>query len=380
MKMDREAAKMYYGEYAQSRGLSERTMTAAGNNLNRFFRYLKENKCKTDVRDVSRDDLTDYLDYLLTYISPVTRKKYSGSSIRCFWGAVKTMFRSLVFYEKLLVNPAEDVEYSIKEKGKKKEILSQAEMNRFLDEIKIDTLAGLRDRAMFELMYSSALRIGEVAGLKIGDINFKTRILLIRESKFGKDRFVPVSKVAMRFLKKYVGDRIKDKEDKVFYGMQGPYTVESIRRRFNRIRDRLNLKCTTHSVRHSTATHLLEAGANIRYVQELLGHESIETTVRYTKWIGESMKRVYRQYHPRENGCYREVDEDYLNRIKELERSIAFLPFEEARAFAHGLKLNNSKEWFAYCKGEKPVNIPTAPHDHYRGKGWKNWDDWLGKS
>lgn len=386
MNINKEIAKMYYTSYVKSQGLSEKTIKASLHYLNRFFRYLEARKGVHDMRDVRRDNLVDYLNYLCGYVSEVTKKKYSPTTIRALFNAVKTMFRSLIINEKMLINPVEGIEYNVKREEKKKNVLKKEEMNRFLDSIEIEGMAELRDRAMFELMYSSGLRIGELANLKIGDIDFKNRILLIRESKFGKDRFVPVSKVAIRFLRKYATDRIKDKEDRVFYGLQGPYTTSGIRGRFNKVRDKLDLKCTAHSVRHSTATHLLEAGADIRYVQELLGHESIETTVGYTKWIGDSIKRVYKQYHPRENGCYREVDEDYLKRIKELEESISYLPFEEARDFVHGLELKNTREWFAYCrgrlkdKGKKPANIPATPHEVYRDKGWKNWDDWLGKN
>jgi site-specific recombinase XerD len=384
MKINKNLAKMYCINYLKSRGINEKTIKVYMSDLNNFFDYLEKEKTKTDMREVTRDDLIGYIHFLCEFVCKATGKKYMSGTIKKRLCVVKSMFRSLYIHEKIIMNPAEDVEYSEKDKQKKPDILSREEIGLFLDSIDTENREGLRDRAMFELMYSSGLRIGELSHLKIGDVDFKDRLLLIRESKFGKDRYIPINKVAIWFLKKYAGNRISNKEDRIFYGLRGPYSTSGIRKRFVKIKNKLKLTCHPHSIRHSTATHLLENGANIRYVQELLGHESIETTVRYTKWISESIKRVYKQYHPRENGCYREVDEDYLRKIEELKRSISYCPFEKAKAFVHKLQLKNAREWFAYCSGKlndkekKPQDIPATPHIIYKKKGWKNWYDWLG--
>lgn len=384
MKINKTLAAMYCINDAKSRGINEKTIKGYISYLNKFFDYLEKEKAKTDMREVTRDDLIEYIHYLCECVSKKTGKKYACKTIKKCICDVKSIFRSLYIHEKIIVNPAEDVEYREKEKQKKPDILSREEIDLFLNSIETESIEGLRDRAMFELMYSSGLRIGELSRLKIGDIDFADRLLLIREGKFGKDRYIPINKVAIWFLKKYAGNRISNKEDRVFYGLQGPYSIQGIRGRFNKIRDNLKLTCHPHSIRHSTATHLLENGASIRYVQELLGHESIETTVMYTKWISESIKKVYKQYHPRENGCYREVDEGYLRKIEELKRSISYCPFEKAKAFVHTLQLKNAREWFAYCSGKlkdkekKPQDIPVASDVVYKKKGWKDWYDWLG--
>ena len=386
MKVGRYSAIDYFTTYVKSRGLSAKTAKSLTYNLKRFLDYLELHKSITDMREVKREDLIDYLKYLRAYISPLTGKRYTRASVGCFFRPVKALFRSLVIHEKILINPAENIEHVEKRNQEvKKNILTKDEINRFLDSIPVDDFEGLRDRAMFELMYSSGLRIGEAAALKVSDIDFGGRMLLVRESKFGKDRFVPVSKVAVLFLEKYLVGRRENKEDYVFQGQKGHCSIQVIRRRFNRIKDKLGLDCTPHSIRHSVATHMLEAGADIRYVQELLGHESIETTVSYTKWLGDSLKRIYRQYHPRENISYREVDEDYKERIEELKASLGYLTFVKARAFVRKLQLKTKKEWLLFCsgsladKGQLPEDIPQAPHEFYKGKGWKNWADWLGR-
>ena len=195
-------------------------------------------------------------------------------------------------------------------------------MSEFLGRLEEDNCLGVRDRALFELMYSSGLRCSDISGLTLGDVDTDNRELLVRRGKFGKDRVVPISEVAALFLKRYIGNR-KKKDEPVFWSRTGPLTSSGIGRRFRDLVKNLGLYkkgVSAHSVRHSTATHLLEHGAGIRYVAELLGHENMQTTVRYTHMLPENLKRVYRQYHPRENECFREVDEGYVKRIQAFEQ------------------------------------------------------------
>jgi len=143
---------------------------------------------------------------------------------------------------------------------------------------------------------------------------------LIRNSKFGKDRVVPITETAEKFLKRYLAGR-SSKSEYVFLSANGRITGSTVGHRFRDLLARHNMKrknISAHSVRHSTATHLLEHGADVRYVQELLGHESIETTVRYTHTLHESLKRVYRIFHPRENEYFKEVDAEYVKKVEEL--------------------------------------------------------------
>lgn len=202
-------------------------------------------------------------------------------------------------------------------------MVSQENMRKLLEWIHTDSVCGIRDRAIYELIYSSGLRAGEAARLKVGDVDFENRILYIRKSKHGKDRFVPVTEGAAAFLAYYLEERIAKKESYVFPGTKNRHiAVTTISRRFKGWAKKAGVYekgLCIHSVRHATATHLLENGAGIRYVQELLGHESIETTVSYTKQLYRSLKQMYKRYHPRENEYYKEVDEEYCKRIDELE-------------------------------------------------------------
>ena len=163
--------------------------------------------------------------------------------------------------------------------------------------------------------------------MRIEDIDFITRQIIVR-GKFNRERAVPISKVARDFLLVYLGQRIEQGEGAVFAGNRGmdentAITSSYISERFRYLLRKFDMdkkEISTHSMRHSTATHLLENGASIRHVQELLGHKSIEATVRYTQLQVDNIKKVYRKYHPRENKLYEAVDEQYMRRFELLQK------------------------------------------------------------
>ncbi|MDR2897748.1 MAG: tyrosine-type recombinase/integrase [Spirochaetaceae bacterium] len=207
----------------------------------------------------------------------------------------------------------------------KRRLLGKEELAELLDGIGIDNAYDLRDRAIYELIYSSGLRVGEVAALKIGDIDFSRREAVVH-GKGRRDRLVPISVVARDLLEQYLGKRRERREDAVFIGCgqgrrSGVMSGRNISRRFRKLLreggiDRRDV--STHSIRHSTATHMLENGASIRHVQELLGHKNIEHTARYTEVLTENILKEYRKYHPREHELLEVVDEEYLERFREV--------------------------------------------------------------
>jgi site-specific recombinase XerD len=199
-------------------------------------------------------------------------------------------------------------------------VFSEAQIAQFLDSIDIHAPLGLRDRALFELMYSSGLRSGEVVKLDRGDLELGQRMLLVRDAKWSKDRVVPVNEVAAAFLALYLPES-SDAGQPLFAGPNGRMSAAYLRDRFHLHLAEAGLLgkgFTPHSIRHASATHLLAHGADLRYVQELLGHESIETTVLYTNELLENLKCIYRRFHPRENELYREVDQEYRARVDRL--------------------------------------------------------------
>ena len=185
-------------------------------------------------------------------------------------------------------------------------------MFRLLDSIKTDTLFGLRNRAMFEILYSSGVRISELAGLSMGDIDFRDRSIRVM-GKGSKERIVPVGQKALAAIQAY---RQKLEADKGTATMEacpadgGPVFLNKNSGRLSarsiaRILEKVSRECgipvpvSPHAFRHSFATHMLDSGADLRVVQELLGHKSLSTTQKYTHVSIDRLMEAYDKAHPR---------------------------------------------------------------------------------
>ena len=298
-----------FSEFLKARDYDVDTRKTKLKEVRDFYHYTG----KIDFRSVKDTHIEKYIDYLNNAVSEATGKKYAYRTKLTKLNAVKQVFECLYLSEEIFINPYKDFKLDKPGEDNVRHILTKEEMFKFLDSIDIDKPLGLRDRAFFELAYSSGLRCGELCKLTIEDLDFEKRLLLVREGKWKKDRIVPVSMTAVKFIKKYLGDRT-NKSDPLFKSRYGYLSARTVRLRFRTLFKASGIKkdkITVHSIRHSTATHLLEAGADIRYVQELLGHESIETTVMYTHALEESLKKVYKRFHPRENEFYKEVSPSY---------------------------------------------------------------------
>lgn len=291
----------------------------------KFFSYLTHAGVM-DIREVTVKEIRGYVEYLDTLISKRTGRLLREGTKRNMFVSVKQVFTSLYLSELIIVNPCQDLQMKRKRIDSIKAILTQEETEKLLSGIDIAAPIGMRDRALFEIIYSSGLRISEALKLKISDVDFNKREILIKGKK-GKDRVVPITGVGIVFLKLFLDSMGRLKE-------RG-YVFEWVGTRFKKCAANHRFKewaiktgvykkgLSVHSLRHSIATHLLENGADLRYVQELLGHESIETTVTYTHWNVESLKKHYKSYHPGENVYYEEVDDEYKKKIKQLKDELA---------------------------------------------------------
>jgi site-specific recombinase XerD len=184
--------------------------------------------------------------------------------------------------------------------------LTQAEVRSILDVCDPETQ--LRDRAVLEVLYSSALRIGELVRLDLADIDFAGRALFIREAKGKKDRVVPIGRVAAKLVQRYVQTRRVaapcDARALFVDDLGNRITVDGVARFIlaPAVRGAGVVKhVTPHVLRHSCAIHLLENGAGVREVQQLLGHAKISTTQRYTNVIPIELKKVHAASHPSEH-------------------------------------------------------------------------------
>lgn len=184
--------------------------------------------------------------------------------------------------------------------------LSKEEIDLLFNVIDTESTIGIRDRAILELLYASGLRVSELITLKLDDINFEEGFLKCK-GKGNKERLVPVGKEAISWIKRYIVEvrprLLKGKDPGfLFLSHNGEkITREALWHRFKKyiMRAKLNKKYTLHSLRHTFATHLLEGGADLRTLQEMLGHTSLNTTQIYTHIDIGRLKEIYKKTHPR---------------------------------------------------------------------------------
>jgi len=304
-----KAAALLHEHYA-GRALHEATVKRKMLELERFYRYLENTIHKTDVREITAADIEDYLLSLETAGYSTTTQVISRTML-------KELFYTLQTHDLILHNPVETIDLYIKEKAGLKVILTVEEMSEFLDSIETHNGFGLRDRTICELLYVSGMRVGELTGLHVEDVDFSLNEVFIRQAKGRKDRIVPLGEVCKGVMEKWIKKArpwfVRGNDEGIlFLSVKGKrLSSSSIRSMLSKRLKNAGIEkkgVSPHSFRHSCATHLLMNGADIRYVQELLGHESIETTVLYTRHIVENLKKVHRMYHPRENELYREED------------------------------------------------------------------------
>jgi site-specific recombinase XerD len=294
-----------------------------------FFSWLRSRNIN-DLRAVGKNDLLAYYLYVCGQRQRTgTRKAGELISKRTINGRMSAAQKVCgVLYRNgyLEEDPFHALDLGLSpERTFKRRPFTEEEMAEFLEQIATDTPRGLRDRALFELVYSSGLRVGEAARLTVGDIDAQRREIVVH-GKGSRDRLVPVSEVARDFLMLYLGERITRLEEAVFRGTRGkgagkPMRPEEVTRRFHTLLVQFGMDGigrSAHAVRHSTATHLLDHGASIRHVQELLGHKNIENTARYTQVQTGGLQKIYRKYHPGEHELFEAVDEAYLTRLENL--------------------------------------------------------------
>ncbi|GMO41763.1 MAG: site-specific tyrosine recombinase XerD [Termitinemataceae bacterium] len=291
-----------------------------------FIKWLNSRRIKS-INDITGRNIMSYHRYLCLLVSKKSGKPLNRNTINSRFIAVKR-FLSLAYQTSVIpVNPCHKLNLKLPVTKEFKRLpFTVKELEEFLSSIDTQTSQGLRDRTLFELIYSSGLRVSEAAGLHIGDIDFLQREILVH-GKFSTDRVIPILKTAIVFLEKHLGERITHKDEPVFISSRGSRAGEQIRassisERFHILLKEKNIQAdfrSTHSIRHSTATHLLENGASIRHIQELLGHKNIDTTERYTHVQIDGLAKIYDKHHPREHALLDTVGREYRKRLRSLE-------------------------------------------------------------
>lgn len=247
----------------------------------------------------------DQLDYLFIrrYLAHLKGKNYSKSSVARKLACIRSFFKFLVREEVIKVNPAAGVSTPKREK-KLPDFLEVGEVDRLIESVSGNSLPQKRDRALMEILYGSGLRVSELVGIDVPDLDILGGVLRVR-GKGKKERIVPIGKKAQESMENYMDKRPEGKgnaKEALFLNNRlTRLTDRSVRRILLKYAKRIGLSkgVFPHMLRHSFATHLLDRGADLRSVQELLGHESLSTTQIYTHVTTKRLKEVYDAAHPR---------------------------------------------------------------------------------
>lgn len=281
------------------RNVSINTISAYRNDLESFIGFLC-NDYLTLGRDLLDLRRIDHL-AVRSYLAHLARRKLSRASTGRHLSAMRSFFKYLMREGVVDANPARSVATPRKEKHLPS-VLQSSDVTLLLDAPDLSTALGVRDRAWLELLYASGLRISELVGIDIDDIEVRARLVKVR-GKGRKERIVPFGTKAEQAIRAYLPVRhASSEESALFVNYRGErITTRSVRRLFNGyVRDAsLRAGVSPHTLRHSFATHLLNAGADLRSIQELLGHASLSTTQKYTHLNDLQLLAVYKKSHPR---------------------------------------------------------------------------------
>ncbi len=278
------------------RGLSDNTVSSYGMDLQQFIGYLKEQEID-NLNDVDKQVIIDYLDYLMK------KGKANSSIVRCVT-SLRKFFQTMKQDGIIDENPMLTIETPKSEKHLP-EVLSTEEVEMLLNAPDVTQTLGLRNRAILELMYATGLRVSEVVNLRLEDLHLDVGIIQTI-GKGRKERIVPIGDEAITWINNYLRDARPElcktrRSPFLFVNFHGErLTRQGVWKNLkNEVRKAgITKNVTPHTLRHSFATHILENGADLRIVQELLGHSDISTTQIYTHISKKRLSEIYDTTHP----------------------------------------------------------------------------------
>lgn len=294
-----ESKKGYESFLRLEKSLSQNSVSAYINDINKLISFLDIENKKVTPDKVKLQHLKSFVEWLNQKgVSPRTQARTISG--------IKSFFRYLLIEEKITSDPTTLLE-SPRIGRKLPDVLSMEEIDLLIDSVDVTKPEGQRNRAMLETLYSCGLRVSELVNLKLSNLYFDQNFIKI-EGKGEKERLVPISKNAVEEIRKYIEGSRKDlnisKESAniLFLNRRGKklsrvmiFTIiKGLAQKVG-----LEKKISPHTFRHSFATHLINGGADLRAVQEMLGHESIPTTEIYTHLDKDYLKATIQQFHPR---------------------------------------------------------------------------------
>jgi integrase/recombinase XerC len=286
------------------KNVSVHTRIAYIADIQEFARFLQDNnfiKNQDEIINAEMETIREYLSWLY-------RQKVKKVTVNRKVSSLRAFYKYVLRQGKISNNPAQMIQ-TLKTEKYMPSFLSIDEMFELLKTQNDNSVLSLRNRAILEVFYSSGLRLSELTGLDLIDLDFKQKLVKVR-GKGRKERIVPIGGPALKAVQEYLDKigEIRQNEDRdifkkpLFINARGKrITSRSIARIVNEITGKSGIgrKISPHALRHSFATHLLNAGADLRSIQELLGHESLSTTQKYTAVNINRMMEIYDKAHPR---------------------------------------------------------------------------------
>ncbi len=291
-----EALGYFLQHLVGSKGASKHTLSAYRRDLHQFFASITGEEAFDPEEHLQEIDVSNITPLQIKgFISELSGKGLDSRSINRKLSAVKGFFRFCVAQELIDENPSAGIK-GLKQAIRQPRFLPLDEMNLLLDGSELP----LRDQAILEILYSTGMRVSSLVGLNIGDFDRHLQLLRIL-SKGNKEQLVPIGIPAIGALENYLAERPDpNPNEPIFLNRTGDrLSVRSVQRLCRRMGLQLGIgKVTPHTLRHSFATHLLEEGADLRSIQELLGHESLKTTQKYTHVTFRRLQQAYTSAHP----------------------------------------------------------------------------------
>lgn len=277
------------------RGLSSNSVEAYFEDLDKLDHYCNEHQI-----DIVKATLSDIQAFIFDCFNEKSNRRTQSRVL----SGIRSFYRFLLYHNYIETDPCELIESPSKERHLP-EVLTVEEIDRLVGAIDLSTHEGHRNRAMLEMLYGSGLRVSELVGLRISDIALEEDYMLIR-GKGDKQRLVPISPVAKEWYGYWMQERqlwplSKEAEDIVFINRRGkPLTRVMVFTIIKRLYEQAGIQknISPHTLRHSFATHLLQNGADLRIIQQLLGHEDISTTEIYTHVDLQDLRRTILRCHP----------------------------------------------------------------------------------
>lgn len=295
--------KLYAGHLRTERSLSENTVSSYLSDIDKFTDY-----CRSELEiDTPGRVLTDHITSFLSHLNndPANGIAYSSKSVARMISSLKSFFAYLEDEKVIVGSPLENIQ-SPRTSRLIPEVLTVEEVVAMLEMPEASDKLGCRDKALLEVMYACGLRVSEAAGLKLSDILHEQGIIRIM-GKGSKERIVPIGKEALKATNNYLGNsrpllRKEKSKDIVFLNFRGGRLsrmgIFDIVRKYAGLAG-IKKSVHPHTLRHTFATHLLQGGADIRIIQEMLGHTDISTTQIYTHVSREYLIEVHKTFHPR---------------------------------------------------------------------------------